>query len=310
MKCSKSVLKLALVPLVITSASAQLYTDNFNDNAINPALWGAVVAENNGQMVEANQRMEYRVSSPNAEFDSAYLPTATGLPADQDWRAEATVRNAANAANGNVSVGIGILRPAAPWEAVYVELFLEGSSYQGFLTALEDEETVYGENFTNDLNTNDASVRMIYRAATKVISTYMDVDGPAGPAGFQLLASFGLAGSGGTTGNRNWNLTGDSEFTFGLSAFSEGVAASAGQVYLDDARVFIGAPSLSIAWDGANIRLSWPAPASDYRLETNATASTQGWTTVTTQRQLSGDMVTVTIPRGSGNAFYRLVWHP
>ena len=101
-------------------------------------------------------------------------------------------------------------------------------------------------------------------------------------------------------------ITGGSAQYFGLDVTSDGrkllLGGLAGKVFELEGR-----PSLTVAQSGANVVLSWPASVSAMVVQ-SATDLSTGFADLDPQPAIviSGELNTVTIPRGAGNAFYRL----
>jgi len=71
---------------------------------------------------------------------------------------------------------------------------------------------------------------------------------------------------------------------------------------------FVSLVPLSVQKSGGNVVLSWPVGVGGYQLESNtAINSPATWTIVPTPAVIVGSQNTVTVPIGSGPAFYRLV---
>lgn len=68
-----------------------------------------------------------------------------------------------------------------------------------------------------------------------------------------------------------------------------------------------GAPVLTITRSNTFAIVSWPETATGFRLENNNNLSlTNGWATAPQTRSTNGGQISVTVPAGPGNNFYRL----
>jgi hypothetical protein len=66
-------------------------------------------------------------------------------------------------------------------------------------------------------------------------------------------------------------------------------------------------PKLTVSTSGANLIIAWPTSATGFSLKTSPTLGTgANWTTVSTPPVVVGDKNQVTVPIGTGAAFYRL----
>jgi uncharacterized repeat protein (TIGR03803 family) len=73
-------------------------------------------------------------------------------------------------------------------------------------------------------------------------------------------------------------------------------------------RLTVPAPRLNIAESGSQILLSWPAWASDLRLQQTSDLGTGKWTPVTNSPVVVNQQNEVTLmPAAGGNTFYRLI---
>jgi hypothetical protein len=140
------------------------------------------------------------------------------------------------------------------------------------------------------------------------VTASFDRDGDGAANTWEFLASFGLAGAGGASGNLDWALSADASMRLNLSSFSEGLALVGGDVWEDDFQLIIAedSPSLSIARQGNAAQISWSAAALGFSLYSKGALSEPNWLPVTTQPTRVGDTFELLLPLGS-SGFYQLI---
>jgi hypothetical protein len=168
------------------TGQAQTFTDDFNDNTVDPTKWGAAVNTGNGRLLEQNQRVDYTVSAATGTSDASLRPWVGQLPLTANWEATLQVHNAFNAGGANykwAAVGLQLKRPGNTNEYVFIELYAEqsgNSTSRGFLTSLETPDALYGDVISEDLGTTDASVKLSWDSSTGILITSYDRDGAGG----------------------------------------------------------------------------------------------------------------------------------
>lgn len=255
------------------ASRAQTFPDDFNDNFINPNHWGFDSEFGNGVLTEQNARVNYTVLSPAAASDSSTRPWIAELPMNASWEASLQVHNAHTPGPGVTdawaSIGFQLMRPGATFEIAFVELFAEATgsgANRGFLTSLEGD-AIFGDEIL-DVQVTDAFIKMTYNAATKVLTTSYDQDGAGSAFTWQVLGSFGLGGSGGNLGNRDWGLKPTNSFTLAISGYSEHSSIGNGQIWADNFLLTIGSATLSDSYpdnfnDNAVDPAKWAADIND-----------------------------------------------
>jgi hypothetical protein len=255
-----------------------------------------------------NQRAEFSVATPSS-YDRFDLNWKGPLPADRNWDAVLTVHNHHSPTTGDSSIGLGLQHPTTD-ERVYVELNAFPSS-RGFLSALETDTNIFGEVYTNFPNVTNSAVRLSYNAVTKVITASIDRDGPGSAFGWQVYATFGLAGSGGATANRDWNLSSSNKFTLGIGAFAETTVVASGLVWADDFALTISEfvpPILNILREGSGVRFIWPGEKNVFALQSCNVLGSGSWMAVTNQPQTAGTNLTLLVPIQTNSMFFRLAY--
>ena len=118
-----------------------------------------------------------------------------------------------------------------------------------------------------------------------------------------------IAGGGGTSTNGAYSVSGT------IGQLDAGVAMTGGNYSLIGGFWSLiaavqtpGAPLLKITRSGASVIVSWPSPATGWKLQQNTSGlNTADWSDVTDTIQDDGTTKTLTVNPLAGNRFYRLV---
>lgn len=221
-------------------------SDDFADNIKDTAKWAANDSQHaGGTLVEANGRLEYRVTAPDPDYDEVFRPWILNRAKNTD--AFDVILDVHNQVPGrditlkNASIGITVTSIQDQRDSIYVELYRGGTdgAGPGFLAALKsnafggDEVLPYTVPSNHDVT--DGAVRLSYNPATKIFTAYYDTDGSANGYQWTAYGSFGVGASGGgSMRNSPWLLSANQGFEVSVSAFSEGLAITSGQVYADN----------------------------------------------------------------------------
>ena len=213
-------------------------SDDFNDNAKDPAKWGTDDTNGNGTITEQITRLEYRCSSPTSNYDGANRPwIKSNLPYDTDWEVQIDVRNISDPEISEQvsSYGLELVNPSDDNDYLYVEI------YASTLGGLPARNGFYGEiGFDNDsawvdtgdVNLEAGAVRLTFDAASKVVTLFYDV--PGGDYTWIEFGSFGIDGNGGDDGNGNWGLAASDEILLDVYGYSEQMTIPPAQVFGDN----------------------------------------------------------------------------
>lgn len=231
----------ALIVAVLLPTIAAAVTDDFNDNYKDPANWGPAQLYGNGNLFEANARLEYRCDAGTDEDDAFWPWTASG-PYNANWDIKLRVYNSTvpNQIDQNNSFGLKILSPFTTDNEIYVELYSSALSTfppamprKGFATNLEfnDESVGYQDVNAADSEPVTGSVRLRFNATTKVATAYYAL---GTSENWVQFATFGLAGSGGASGNADWGMSASDKFRIYVYGYSTYSTITSGQMYADD----------------------------------------------------------------------------
>src|SRR6185369_526124 len=120
-------------------------------------------------------------------------------------------------------------------QEIFVELYNSQLEFpvarKGFDAELETPgmEDVFTD--TSDIVMNNAgAVRMAFDSVTKVVTVYWATNNHD----WTEFGSFGLAGSGGTTGNADWGLAEGDQFRIYVYGYSTFMKVDAGEMYGDN----------------------------------------------------------------------------
>lgn len=215
-------------------------SDNFNDNSKDNTKWGTDVNNALGVLTEQNQRLEYICNSPLSDGE-AYRPwKLERFPVNGDWTVQVdTFNNTTPTLNFQVnSGGFSLFGPTTTDNEIYLELYAApfgAPVNKGFVAHLDTAAAEVGSVDIGVAGNEPVmgAVRMEYVAATKVVTCLYDADTSDGYQWINM-ASFGLAGAGGTTANTDWALANDQQFSIWVYGFSELMTVASGELYLDN----------------------------------------------------------------------------
>lgn len=233
-------------------------SDNFNDNSKDTAKWGTDVVSGGASLVEANARLEYRVTTPNTGgYEDTERPWIFNTAGNSDaFNVILDVTNTLSPTGfDNASLGIAVTSLENPNDRIFIELARgdpnPANFGRGFLAVLDtnvinaegDNEVLPRTEPTSHPLVTTGSVRLSYDPASKVFTAYYDTDGSGNGYQWQVYGSFGVAGSGGSTRNGTWLMTQNLGFQVSITAYSEGLVVNSGQVYADN---FSATPAVDV----------------------------------------------------------------
>ncbi|GAA5122900.1 hypothetical protein JIN84_10705 [Luteolibacter yonseiensis] len=214
--------------------------DDFNDNIRDQAKWGASdLSEGGGTLTEISQRLEYTTSSPTA-VQNSYRPWVLNKATyDTNWEIILDVTNAAapSSEDAYASMGFEIFPPNTRSRSLYTELIAYTNDGVNVRRAF-DSDLLEGSNSlgyrSESITGATGSLRVTFDAAAKVLAFYKDVNG--GGDGYQWVrqSSYGIAGSGGTTANTSWAMSGADLFQVNIYGYSQIMSIGAGKIHADN----------------------------------------------------------------------------
>ena len=236
-----SCLKTSLgVPGLLDCPCGALATDgdDFDDDTKDTTRWDDDALTGDGSLIEAGTHLEYRCSG-GTSFDEAERPwIKSELPYDSDWEAQIDLHNLTTTASEDEvgSFGIQIVSPDSPNDYIFAELIasrLTGPSQSNsFYAELGFDFGDYAFVDTGNTNLTAGAVRLVFDAATKVVTLFYDYPG----AGYQWLqyGSFGIAGSGGSDGNGDWGLSAGDRLSVSAYGYSAHMEIAPAELYGDN----------------------------------------------------------------------------
>ena len=241
------------VNVVRQSSTALGGTDDFNDNSKDTSKWGTDVVSGGATFLETNSRLEYLVTSPHGgKWEDIQRPWILNTAGNSD--AFDVVLDVTNTGSQSASLGIAV----TSLENVDDRIFIELIGGNGFLAVLDtnvinaegDNEVLPRTNPTGHATVTTGSVRLSYNPVSKVFTAYYDTDGSGNGYQWQVYGSFGVAGSGGSTRNGNWLMTQNLGFQVSITAYSEALAVTSGQIYADNFQAATGLDGWRLATFG------------------------------------------------------------
>lgn len=246
---TRFVLLVPLAAMLATSPASALtaISDDFNDNSISGTKWPTPYRFNTGagRFVESSQRLNYHTSGTTTADDSSYLAAANNpVGYGENWEAIVDVTNSATptVVNQVCSIGLEVFNLEDPnfEDSLFVELYSSSTGTlplrRGFVTNFitDGVDNPAGDIDTMNLGATVGSVKLAYTAANRVFTTYYDATGPSDGYQWTKQASIGIAGSGGTSTNTNWAMTGAGTFAVSVYGYSENLVVSTGSASLDN----------------------------------------------------------------------------
>lgn len=212
--------------------------DNFNDDAKDTSKWGADEVTGKGVLDETNKRLQYTCASLGFENDSERPWKLTRFPYNADWEIQFDTYNGTNPSiDGQVcSMGVTILSPLSGGDFLYHELYRVShgtSSGVGVNTDLTtDDISVAGED-SGDVVSDHVALLVRWDSKNKVVECLYDKN-PTDGFQWIKLASLGLSGAGGTSGNADWGMDAKDQFFVSVYGYSSLMKVDAGEMYLDN----------------------------------------------------------------------------
>jgi hypothetical protein len=220
--------------------------DNFDDNSKDLAKWGTDEVRGSGQLDEANGRLEYTSANGSGISSSDRPWIATRFPYDADWSIQLDVTNTTSLGEFS-SFGIDVRSVRLPDNEIEVELAQSNLFWSEFYGGTNISDPGYASGY--GLNAFGA-ILLSFNAASKVFTVSYDID-PSDGYLWTEFGSFGVAGSGGSSGTRDWGLNDSDQFTAYLFGYSDGVLVTSGEIYGDN---FLETGGLALPPPGLSVK--------------------------------------------------------
>ena len=204
--------------------------DNFNNNEKDPDKWGSDEVDGKGVLSEVNQRLEYTTTAVGtASHDSVDREwILTRFPYRSDWAIQMDVTNTTSPGSGFNGFGIDIRSLRLPADEIEIEL-ANGYFWAEFYGGKE----ISGDGYVSTGGPANAAIRIEFNSTTKVFTVYYDTD-PSDGYQWTEFGSFGVAGTGGANGTRDWGLKETDQFAVYVFGYSEQISVASGELYGDN----------------------------------------------------------------------------
>ncbi len=236
--------------------------DNFDDNVLNTVMWLKEDYTEQGTLTESSKCLNYTATVetffepgfPSIVYGEgqSHLVLLSSQPSStEDWEVMVDVTNSAAAAARNfweAGAILDIYDTSHPTNGNRVSLEL-GAFNSG--TAEGTLPNQFGRTFVGGLMTDGSDdpetddelpatgtnttgvLRVAFNAGTKVFTLSVDRSGPANGLQWETVATYGIAGTGGSR-NADWGMTNADTFQIHLVGLSMNVAVTSGQVTFDN----------------------------------------------------------------------------
>jgi hypothetical protein len=301
--------------------------DNFDGPGIDPAKWD-LFAEGGNLTVNSGRLNYIRSGTPTSDDFAVLEFIATEPGYEETWEVIVDVANTAartNPTNQYTGAGISILdlEHDETWNEVFLELgneFLPDFAF--FSNFITDDVDIPGSDAVLAAGTS-GSLRISYNGGTKVFSIWVDPSGSADGFQWQLLSSYGIAGSGGIR-NTDWEMTADGTFLISLYGLSARLVVSTGNVTFDNFRFNSGAgtppvgpaelvaPKIALVGGTVLLTLDSTVAGRRYQAQQSTTLASPDWQNVGEEKTGAGTALAFTVPRDPlvPRRFYRIALDP
>jgi len=235
------------------NAVATSYNDNFDGQTLDSSKWELFTEDDNINMILDSGRLNYVRTGTPTDDDFAVLEFIATEPGyDESWEVIVDVTNTAPRSDEDQFTGAGIeILDAQNLDTTYNAVFLElGNEFRSrvtfrsnFITDDNDQPELDDEIDEGDTS---GSLRISYNGTSKVFSIWVDPSGSGDGFEWQLLSSYGIAGTGGIR-NTNWDMTSSGTFLIGIYGLSGNLQVSTGTVTFDNFR-FITDIGIAQSW--------------------------------------------------------------
>ena len=219
----KSMLIAVLMASVAGWARAETVGDDFDDNTIDPALWGPQVIVGPIGFNESIQRINYEGM---VAAGAAAMPwVANRLPYNSDWEIRFSVYNGAYLFNNGEqgAFGFGIQSDLDTNDTCSVITYAKRTAalpmtVMGFRSDFVNNAKLRGSG-VNNLNIRSGLLRLEFDSATKILNAYVGTNSQFVVTNNYVdvfIGSFGIAGTGGSITNANWGMTDTNTFTVAI----------------------------------------------------------------------------------------------
>ena len=272
---------------------AQVTVDTFADNSKDTTLWGPQEG-GTATLAETNGRLNYVNTNSFAEVEVSW-PSKLVLPEDRAWQVTVEVHNAVQTGVNpqTASLGIAVFPYGNRVSEVFLELYSSWSApgsvwgYNAQMVKAGLPFDYYGNDSGNTISTNAGELRLTFEPGSKVIRAEYQI---SGQPGWVELASFGVAGSGGSTANDVWSPSGPGGYELTLWGYSLGKTVAGGLMYFE-----------SVTIDGGSLGPFPPLVAADDQVTVHRDVREYMIEAKANDRSLAGSPGTISITQVSAS---------
>jgi hypothetical protein len=226
----------ALVALFLCSAAAMpAQVADFADAGALKKAFKPSFESGDGQLTIQEGAINYTVEEPTKK-DFQYLNFQPArLRASQDFTITGTFKNDAIPESAKELASVGIEVYQAQDLSNRVAATLSAARLNGFFSRTVFTQVVKGgepvdSSYTEDLRVPvEVTFKLVYTAPEKVFSVFYDAD-EGDAVDWQAVGSFGVAGTGGDSGNANWKMRSSEKFLVYIYGYSENLQIFEGDV--------------------------------------------------------------------------------
>ncbi len=318
----------AVLAVSSLDAVATSYSDNFDGPTLDPAKW--IQFAEGGNMILNSGRLNYvRSGTPTGDDFAVLQFIATEPGYDEDWEVIVDVTNTAPRSNQSTQftgAGIGIqdFENLDTYNSIFLELGNEFTSdMRFFANFITNEVDSPDDDDVLNAGGNSGSLRISYNGGTKVFSIWADSSGPGDGFQWQLLSSYGIAGSGGIR-NTDWDMTSSGTFSIVLYGLSANLQVSTGTVTFDNFQLNTGsgtppvdpgelvAPKIALLGNNVQLTIGPTVAGRRYQAQQSTTLADNDWENAGDEETGTGGPLIISVPRDplKPGCFYRIALDP
>jgi hypothetical protein len=299
-------------------AAAFAFSDDFNGTTLDSATWD-LTDSGQATLQLGSGKLNYLASGLEADEFAVVDLLATNPGYGQNWEVIVDVTNTtprSDPENEFTGAGIFVSNNDGSFEdAIFLEL---GNELSAGIRFFANFQTGGNESPDEDDSlptiTTSGSLRISYDGAAKVFSIWADPTGPADGFQWQLLSSYGIAGSGGIR-NTNWGMSSSGTFLVSLYGLSSNLSVNSGGITFDNFHLNVGAPpapQIAVTTDSVQLTIDPTINGRRYQVQKSETMTGNDWLDTGTEQTGTGAPLVITVPRNplEPRCFYRVALDP
>lgn len=197
--------------------------------------------QGSGDISLTGQEFNFTSTVIFGEHEAGLAWVNTPVSFSEDWEFQLDVANSLNVSSSSryAAVGIYVANEDDENDLAYLEFYSAyfddlGSSVRGFTSGLKRNGVELHEGDTFELPVEIGALRAKYDASENSLALYFHTGSTEVGYFWQLLAKYGLNGSGGTDANAVWGMSADGTFDVGLYGSVQGTRSRVGQLTADN----------------------------------------------------------------------------